>query len=88
MDTADIPCYEACDGNVSWVFTTKNENLDVLQCVQGKCTEGESFKNRVSLAGNLSLKLHPALYNDEGWYKVLCDSELVCRFHLEVFGKF
>ncbi|XP_077102549.1 uncharacterized protein LOC143753751 [Siphateles boraxobius] len=89
-DTAIIPCNETCNGNLLWELKTKNEKLDVLQCGQGTCTEGDSFKNRASFsekfkAGNLSLKLDPVLYNDEGWYKVSCDSKFLCRFHLEVF---
>ncbi|KAK9981275.1 hypothetical protein ABG768_000828 [Culter alburnus] len=87
-DTAIIPCNETCNGDVFWEFTTKNEKLDVLQCVQRTCTEGVNFKNRVNLsekAGGLSLKLSPVLYNDEGWYNAMCDSTFLCRFHLEVF---
>ncbi|CAM4480856.1 unnamed protein product [Leuciscus chuanchicus] len=89
-DTAIIPCNETCNGNLLWELKTKNEKLDVLNCVQGTCTEGDSFKNRVSIsekfkAGNLSLKLYSVVYNDEGWYNVLCDSKFLCRFHLEVF---
>lgn len=90
-DTAIIPCNETCNGDVFWEFTTKNEKLDVLQCVQRTCTEGVNFKNRVNLsekAGGLSLKLSPVLYNDEGWYNAMCDSTFLCRFHLEVFGTF
>lgn len=90
-DTAIIPCNETCNQDILWEFTSKNEKLVVLRCVQGTCTEGVSFKNRVSLsekAGKLSLKLYPVLYNDEGWYRVMCNSEFLCRFHLEVFGKF
>lgn len=89
-DTATIPCNKTCNGNLLWELETKNEKLDVLQCAQGTCTEGDSFMNRVILsekskAGNLALKLYPVLYNDEGWYKVSCDSAFLCRFHLEVF---
>ncbi|XP_051993830.1 uncharacterized protein LOC127651837 [Xyrauchen texanus] len=32
-----------------------------------------------------SLTLHPALYNDEGWYEAHCDSAFVCKVFLEVF---
>ncbi|XP_056092829.1 uncharacterized protein si:dkey-22i16.9 [Rhinichthys klamathensis goyatoka] len=89
-DTAIIPCNETCNGNLLWEFKTKNEKLDVLQCVRGTCTEGDRFMNRVSIsekfkAGNPSLKLYHVLFNDEGWYMVLCDSKFLCRFHLEVF---
>lgn len=92
-DTAIIPCNETCNGDLLWEFETKNEKLDVFKCVQGNCTEGDRFENRVSIsekfkAGNLSLKLYTVRYNDEGWYKVLCDSKFLCQFHLEVFGKF
>lgn len=93
-DTAIIPCYKMCNGDVLWALTTKNEKLDVLRCVQGRCTEGFSFKNRVHLShekinsGNLSLIMSPVLYNDEGWYEATCDLELLCKFHLEVFGMF
>uniref|UniRef100_A0A8C1YQ20 Immunoglobulin V-set domain-containing protein n=1 Tax=Cyprinus carpio TaxID=7962 RepID=A0A8C1YQ20_CYPCA len=74
-DTAIIPCYKTCNGDVLWALTTKNEKLDVLRCVQGRCTEGFSFKNRVHLShekinsGNLSLIMSPVLYNDEGHTK-------------------
>ncbi|KAG1956370.1 si:dkey-22i16.9 [Pimephales promelas] len=87
-DTAIIPCNKTCNGKLLWVLKTKNENLDVLKCEQGTCTEGDGFKNRVSIfenSGNPSLKLYPVLYNDEGWYMVYCDSKFLCKFHLEVF---
>lgn len=90
-DTAIIPCNETCNRDVFWEFTTKNENLNVLRCVQGTCTVGDHFKDRVKLSETtegLSLKLSPVQYNDEGWYRVMCDSTFLCRFHLEVFGKF
>ncbi|XP_052402059.1 uncharacterized protein LOC127949140 isoform X1 [Carassius gibelio] len=88
-DTAIIPCYKTCDGDILWALTTKYEKLDVLRCVQGTCTEGFSFKNRVHLSneksGNPSLIMSPVLYNDEGWYEARCGLEFLCKFHLEVF---
>ncbi|XP_067298761.1 uncharacterized protein si:dkey-22i16.9 [Pseudorasbora parva] len=88
-DTAIIPCNKTCNGDLSWKLRTKNEELDVLRCVQGTCREGDTFKSRASLSknqtGNLSLKLNPVLYNDEGWYTASCDSASLCNFHLEVF---
>lgn len=84
-DTAIFTCNETCNGHLLWIFNTKNENLDVLKCVQESCTEGDNFKNRVSLKpGTLSLALFSVLYIDEGWYLVICDSEPLCRFHLKV----
>ncbi|XP_051558680.1 uncharacterized protein si:dkey-22i16.9 isoform X2 [Myxocyprinus asiaticus] len=88
-DTAVLTCNETCDGAVLW--TANRENLEVLKCVQEPCTEGDGFKNRVSLSsekikhGTLSLTIHPSLYNDEGWYEAYCDSAFVCRVYLEVF---
>ncbi|XP_058635435.1 uncharacterized protein si:dkey-22i16.9 [Onychostoma macrolepis] len=90
-DTAIIPCYKTCDGDILWALRTKNEKVDVLRCVQGKCTEEFSFKNRVHLShekiksGKLSLIISPVLYNDEGWYEAMCGLNLLCKFHLEVF---
>jgi len=89
--TAIIPCNETCNGKLSWEFKTKNEKLDVLKCEQGTCTEGDGFKNRVSISensGNPSLKLNHVVYNDAGWYMAFCDSKFLSKFHLEVFGKF
>ncbi|XP_016090094.1 uncharacterized protein [Sinocyclocheilus grahami] len=84
MDTAMFTCNETCNGHVLWTFNTNNENLDVLKCVQNTCTEGDNFKNRVSLKpGTLSLTLYPVLYNDEGWYLLMCNSVFLCRVHLE-----
>lgn len=87
-DTAIFTCNETCNGHLLWTLHTNNENLDILKCVQNNCTEGDNFKNRVSLKpGTLSLALYPVLYNDEGWYLVMCDSVSLCRFHLEALGK-
>ncbi|XP_073698978.1 uncharacterized protein [Garra rufa] len=83
-DTANFTCNKTCNGNLLWTFDTDNEKLEVLECVKETCTKKENFKNRVSpKPGALSLDLYPVLYNDQGWYTVACDSERVCRFHLE-----
>ncbi len=88
-DAAIFTCNKTCNGHLLWTFNTNNEKLDVLKCVQKNCTEGDNFKNRVSLKpGTLSLTLYPVLYNDEGWYSVKCDSVLLCEVHLDAFGKF
>lgn len=90
-DAAVFTCNGTCNGILTWTFKTKNEDLNVLKCVQETCTEGDSFKNRVSpiqaknQPGNLSLSLYPVLYNDEGWYVVKCDSVFLCRFRLEAY---
>lgn len=85
-DAAIFTCNGTCNGHLLWTFNTNNEKLDVLKCVQKNCTEGDNFKNRVSLKpGTLSLTLYPVLYNDEGWYSVKCDSVLLCKVHLDAF---
>ncbi|KAL0146460.1 hypothetical protein M9458_058235 [Cirrhinus mrigala] len=83
-DTAIFTCNKTCDGHLLWTFKTDNENLEVLKCVKENCTEGNNFKDRVSLKpGALSVALYTVLYNDEGWYIVTCNSTFLCSFHLE-----
>ncbi|XP_073699430.1 uncharacterized protein [Garra rufa] len=87
---AILPCQNTCTGPLTWIFNSGRKKLEVLKCDKENCTEGGSFKNRVSLSpektknGDLSLTLNPALYNDKGWYEASCGSTVLCNSYLEV----
>lgn len=86
--TAVLSCNSTCNGELIWTFKSNNEDLQVLKCVHGNCTEGDSFKKRAKTEhGHASLTLNPALYNDEGWYEARCDSNILCTVHLDVLGR-
>ncbi|XP_056586771.1 uncharacterized protein si:dkey-22i16.9 [Triplophysa dalaica] len=83
-DTTVLNCNSTCNRELLWTFKPNSENLQVLKCVQGNCTEGDGFKRRAEIKHGTSLTLHPSLYNDEGWYESRCDSEILCTVHLDV----
>nr|XP_055060793.1 uncharacterized protein si:dkey-22i16.9 [Misgurnus anguillicaudatus]XP_055060794.1 uncharacterized protein si:dkey-22i16.9 [Misgurnus anguillicaudatus] len=86
-DTAVLSCNSTCNQEILWTFFEANgEKLEVLRCLQDNCTEGDDFKGRASLSSdNMSLTIHPVLFNDQGWYEASCGSEFPCSVHLEVF---
>ncbi|XP_057187122.1 uncharacterized protein si:dkey-22i16.9 [Triplophysa rosa] len=83
-DATVLSCNSTCNRELLWTFKPNSENLQVLKCVQGYCTEGDGFKRRAKIKHGTSLTLHPTLYNDEGWYEARCDSEILCTVHLDV----
>ncbi|XP_073718518.1 uncharacterized protein [Misgurnus anguillicaudatus] len=86
-DTAVLSCNSTCNQEILWTFFEANsKNLEVLRCLQDNCTEGDGFKGRASLSSeNMSLTIHPVLFNDQGWYEASCGSKFSCSVHLEVF---
>lgn len=85
-DTAVLSCDSTCNQEILWTFEANGEKLEVLKCLQDNCKEGDDFKGRASLSSeNMSLTIHPVLFNDQGWYEASCGSEFPCSTHLEVF---
>ncbi|XP_065121539.1 uncharacterized protein [Paramisgurnus dabryanus] len=86
-DTAVLSCNSTCNQEILWKFFEANgDKLEVLKCLQDNCTEGDDFKGRASLSSdNMSLTIHPVLFNDQGWYEARCGSGFLCSVHLEVF---
>ncbi|XP_028840998.1 uncharacterized protein LOC114793422 isoform X1 [Denticeps clupeoides] len=88
-----LPCNHTCFGELTWDAGGMGRLRTVVSCHQGKCTEGEDYKNRTKLSvekfprGDLSLTISSVKISDQNTYTGTCNYSAVCYLQLHVLAK-